>query len=59
MKLYKKIDLFWAGHYLCSTNQAKTCKQAKENYLNKCNDVSLLERRIKKLPQYLKARISK
>lgn len=26
----KKIDIFLNGDYLCSTNQAKTCKEAKE-----------------------------
>lgn len=59
MKQYKKIDLFWCGDYLCSTNQSKTCKEARQKYLEKCSDVSLLERRIKKMPQYLKASFSK
>ena len=27
--MYKKIDLFYDGKYLCSTNQYKTCKAAK------------------------------
>ena len=26
----RKIDIFLNGDYLCSTNQAKTCKEAKE-----------------------------
>lgn len=30
----KKIDLFFNGKYLCSTKQAKTCKEAKEKYIN-------------------------
>ena len=40
MKLYKKIHIHVktsaAGgwRYICSTNQAKTCKQAKANFLN-------------------------
>lgn len=28
-----KIDLFINGAYICSTDQAKTCKKAKERYL--------------------------
>lgn len=28
--MYKKINIYLNGAYLCSTNQAKTCKQAKE-----------------------------
>lgn len=28
-----KIDLFLNGSYVCSTDQSKTCKQAKETYL--------------------------
>lgn len=36
--MYKKIDLTYKTEhkgyiYLCSTNQAATCKQAKENYI--------------------------
>lgn len=31
--MYKKIDLFFDGKYLCSTNNSKTCKQAKERYI--------------------------
>jgi len=27
-----KIDLFYKGVYLCSTEQSKTCKAAKERY---------------------------
>lgn len=29
----KKIDLFFNNSYVCSTNQSKTCKEAKEKYL--------------------------
>lgn len=29
----KKIDIFFNGKYLCSTNQARTCKDAKTSYL--------------------------
>ena len=28
--MYKKINIFLNGAYLCSTNQAKNCKEAKE-----------------------------
>ena len=28
-----KIDLFINGCYICSTDQAATCKQAKQNWL--------------------------
>jgi hypothetical protein len=28
-----KIDIFLNGKYVCSTDQSKTCKQAKEKYL--------------------------
>lgn len=30
--MVKKIDIFYDGHYMCSTNQFKTCKEAKEKY---------------------------
>lgn len=30
---YKKIDLFFNGDYLCSTNQSKTCKAATARYI--------------------------
>lgn len=28
--MFKKIDIYLNGFYLCSTNQAKNCKEAKE-----------------------------
>lgn len=28
--MFKKINIFLNGAYLCSTNQAKTCKEAKK-----------------------------
>lgn len=31
----KKIDIFLNGAYLCSTNQSRTCKEAKEKIINK------------------------
>jgi hypothetical protein len=30
-----KIDLFLNGTYLCSTDQAKTCKEAKKKFANR------------------------
>lgn len=59
MKTYKKIDLFYGGDYLCSTNQAKTCREAKKNYLERIRlgrfYESLLDKRIEKHPEQLKA----
>ena len=26
--MYKKINIFYNGVYMCSTNQARTCKEA-------------------------------
>jgi hypothetical protein len=61
MKLYKKIDLFYNGDYLCSTNQAKTCREARTKYLDTVrhdnSKLGLLDQRIKKHPELLKARI--
>lgn len=31
--MFKKIDVFFDGKYLFSTNMTKTCKEAKKNYL--------------------------
>jgi len=31
----KKIDIFVNGIYKCSTNWSKTCKEAKEKFLEK------------------------
>ena len=28
--MYKKINIFYNGVYMCSTNQARTCKEAVE-----------------------------
>ena len=65
MKLYKKIDLFFNGDYVCSTNQSKTCKQAVNSYLESISrrarsyGVGLVEEQIYKYPNLLKARFSK
>jgi hypothetical protein len=31
--MFKKIDLFYKGNYLCSTNASRTCREAKEKYV--------------------------
>lgn len=38
--IFKKIDIFFKGVYLYSTNKSKTCKKAKERFINavKLND---------------------
>jgi hypothetical protein len=61
--MQKKIDLYFAGDYLCSTNQSKTCRQAKQRYLELANKRShslggntLVEKRVLKNPQHLIAR---
>ncbi len=66
MKLYKKIDMFFNGDYICSTNQSKTCKQAIQNYLesietrsHSLGGVGLVEGRILKNKQFLKARFER
>lgn len=63
MKLFKKIDLFFAGDYLCSTNQARTCKEAREKYvsslINRMPNVSNTEFYIVRNPKQIKARFSK
>ncbi len=33
MKLYRKIDLYFAGDYVCSTAQARTCRDARLKYI--------------------------
>lgn len=59
----KKIDLYYAGDYLCSTNQSKTCKAAVKAYLDRItirgyyND--RLDARIIQHPSYLKARFDR
>jgi hypothetical protein len=35
MKTYKKIDLYFLGQYVCSTNQSKTCRAAVAAYLKR------------------------
>lgn len=33
--MYKKINIYYKGVYICSTNQSKTCKEAKEKFIKK------------------------
>jgi hypothetical protein len=33
MRKPKKIDIFYNGHYLCSTMWASSCKEAKSQFL--------------------------
>jgi hypothetical protein len=61
--MQKKIDLYFAGDYLCSTNQSKTCKAAKKRYLELAENRShslggntRVELRVLKNPQHLRAR---
>jgi hypothetical protein len=32
--MFDKIDIFVNGIYVCSTNQSKTCKEAKDKFLH-------------------------
>lgn len=66
MKLYKKIDIFWCDEYICSTNQSKTCKEAKRRYVesletrsHQLGGLGLLETRILKTPEQIKAKFAK
>lgn len=52
--MYKKIDLFYDGTYLCSTNMHKKCKDAKDMYL-----AATTIEKIKKEPKKLKAYFDK
>lgn len=58
-----KIDLFYAGDYLCTTQQSKTCREAVAAYLDRVNRGdyynTLVDSRIKKNPLLLKARKQK
>lgn len=63
MKTFKKINLFYNGDYLCSTNQSKTCKDAVKRYLERITYYSyyngLVDRQIIKNPHLLKGRFAK
>lgn len=36
--MFKKIDVFYNGHYLHSTNSYKTCREAKQAVINYMNN---------------------
>lgn len=64
MRLYKKIDIYFLGHYMCSTSQSKTCKDAKNKYIQSVINrgtkfSSLFEREIEKYPHLVKAYFNK
>jgi len=56
--MFKKIDLFFNGDYLCSTNQSKTCKIAVQRYLELIEMgkyYSIVDKRIAANPKLLTA----
>lgn len=56
--MHKKIDLFFNGKYLCSTNQAKTCRDAKISYIGMLENRSYPQKDDKEIlanPKKLKA----
>lgn len=66
VKIYKKIDFFYCGDYLWSTNQSKTCREAKtkllsnlENKSHSIGGLTLVETRVLNNPSHLKAKFSK
>lgn len=63
MKLFKKIDLFYNGVYLCSTNQSRTCREAIASYLDRVSlrehYLGLVDRVVLKNPKGLTARFDK
>lgn len=34
MKTYRKIDIYFNGDYLCSTNQNRTCKEVRQRVID-------------------------
>lgn len=65
MKLYRKIDIYFAGDYVCSTAQARTCRDARLKYVasiklrsHSLGGIGLVENRILKHPELLKARFA-
>lgn len=60
---HNKIDLYYAGDYLCSTMQSRTCKAAVTAYLERIETRNfyngLVDRQIAKNPTLLKARKAK
>jgi hypothetical protein len=66
MKTYKKINIYFGGEYVCSTNQSKRCKDAVASYLDKIEyyshaigGIGLVNQQILKYPHLLKANFDK
>ena len=66
MKLFKKIDLYFNGDYVCSTNQSRTCKEAIRRYLEIAENrkhsfcgITRIQEAILKRPEGLKAYFDK
>lgn len=62
----KKIDLYFNGDYLCSTNQSRTCREAVKKYIDSIEmrthslgGIGLLDSQIRKNPKGLKAYFDK
>ncbi len=63
MKLYAKIDLFFNGDYVCSTEQARTLREARARYLEAiqryANNRTLVQDRIYKRPDLLRCKFDR
>lgn len=63
MKFFRKIDLYFNGDYLCSTNQSRTCRDAVKAYLERISRGNyyntLVGSRILNRPDPLKARFNR
>jgi len=64
MKLYKKIDFYYLGDYIYSTNQSRTCKEAKAKLIERLtmaghSRLGLLESQMLKNSHLIKARFAK
>jgi hypothetical protein len=61
MRIYPKIDLYLLDEYVCSTNQSKTCKEARERFIKMARDKrpdlrTLIDEITIKYPHTVKAR---
>jgi len=55
MKLYKKIDIYFKGQYIASTNLSRTCKDAKTKFLEIYEKYNIdIHRAIRNEPDKLK-----
>lgn len=66
MRTYRKIDIYFMGDYLASTEQAETCKEACAKYLealarknSTLGGLTFLERCVLRWPRALRGRFSK